>query len=219
MKDFTITGRCAATPPAQDWREVLARMLGAKPRRIGAWAELGLYGALTCMAEAGEQTLPPDAQIWLGSERGTYAATETVLAQMQDDLPMPLAFLQTQPSQLLALLAAQLGWNGHACFVAGADPQALLRLAAAQCGAGGLLLGWVDEMQGGATNWLRLLPGGKTAGACLPLAAEKLFSSEITHVCIDGAGLHSCSSRAASLEGVGCDDRIRPFSNPSQSVA
>lgn len=54
MKDFTITGRCAATPPAQDWREALAHMLGAKPRRIGAWAELGLYGALTCMAEAGE---------------------------------------------------------------------------------------------------------------------------------------------------------------------
>lgn len=163
--------------------------------------------------------MPPDAQIWLGSERGTYAATETVLAQMQDDLPMPLAFLQTQPSQLLALLAAQLGWNGHACFVAGADPQALLRLAAAQCRAGGLLLGWVDEMQGGATNWLRLLPGGNVTEACAPLMAEQLFSNGLRHVRVDGASLYSCSSRAASLEGMGCDDRIRPFSNPSQSVA
>ncbi|MBU0621087.1 MAG: hypothetical protein KJ795_04510 [Gammaproteobacteria bacterium] len=199
MKTFAIRGRCAATPPPQSWREELARMLGARPRRIGTWAELGLYGALTCMAEAGEQALPPDAQIWLGSERGTYAATATVMAQMQDDLPMPLAFLQTQPSQLLALLAAQLGWNGHACFVAGTEPQALLRLAAAQCGAGGLLLGWVDEMQGGATNWLRLLPGGEVAGEGVALAADQLFAPGHTHVRIDGMSLRAFPSGAAIL--------------------
>jgi hypothetical protein len=156
MSTFVISGRCVAAPPSADWREQLTRMLGAKPRRIGIWAELGLYGALCCMKDAGETILPQDALLMLASRRGTYAATDIVLEQMRGDLPMPLAFLQTQPSQLLALLAAQMNWSGNACFVAGAEPQALLRLAATQAGNGGMLLGWVDEMNGGSTNWLRL---------------------------------------------------------------
>jgi hypothetical protein len=73
MKAFVISGRCIASPPPADWREQLAQMLGAKPRRIGTWAELGLYGALRCMAEAGEKTLPQEAQIWLGSRRISFS--------------------------------------------------------------------------------------------------------------------------------------------------
>ena len=118
MKTYAISARCIAAPPAADWRTDLTRMLGAKPRRIGSWAELGLYGALRCMAGAGESVLPQDAILMLASRRGTYAATDLVLEQMREDLPMPLAFLQTQPSQLLALLAAQMQWQGHACFFA-----------------------------------------------------------------------------------------------------
>lgn len=156
MKRFAVTGRCLATPPPGDWREQLAEWLGAKPRRIGVWAELGLYGALRCMADAGEKTLPPDAILLLTSRCGTYAATTAALAQMQDDLPMPLTFLQTQPSQLLALLAVHMDWTGHACFLAGAQPQDLLRLAVAQAGEGGVLLGCVDETNSGSTHWLRL---------------------------------------------------------------
>lgn len=156
MNDFSVIGRCLAAPPPADWREQLAQMLGAKPRRIGTWAELGLYGALRCMADVGEKKLPSDAILLLTSRRGTYVATGTALAQMQGDALMPLTFLQTQPSQLLALLAAQLDWTGHACFLAAAQPQDLLRLAAVQAGAGGALLGCVDEMDGGFTSWLRL---------------------------------------------------------------
>lgn len=156
MNDFSVIGRCPAAPPPTDWREQLAQMLGAKPRRIGTWAELGLYGALRCMADAGEKALPSDALLLLTSRRGTYVATGTALAQMQGDALMPLTFLQTQPSQLLALLAAQLDWTGHACFLAAAQPQDLLRLAAVQAGAGGALLGCVDETGSGFTSWLRL---------------------------------------------------------------
>lgn len=156
MTDFIISGRCIAAPPPADWSAHLAQMLGAKPRRIGTWAELGLYGALRCMEDAGEASLPPDAQIWLGSRRGTYAATDTVIEQLREDLPMPLAFLQTQPSQVLAMLSARLQWKGHACFLSGANMQDLLRLASAQATQGGLLLGVVDEMEGGASHWLRL---------------------------------------------------------------
>jgi hypothetical protein len=189
MKTFVISGRCIAAPPPADWREQLAQMLGAKPRRIGIWAELGLYGALRCMADAGEKTLPRDAQIWLGSRRGTYAATATVLEQLNEDLPMPLAFLQTQPSQLLALLAAQMDWKGHACFVAGANPLDLVRLAAAQVGKAGLLLGMVDEMNGGSTNWLRLRPGADNANIRFQATAEGLFMPEVSQVHVLARGM------------------------------
>lgn len=188
MKTFIVGGRCVVAPPPADWREQLALMLGAKPRRIGTWAELGLYGALRCMADAGETALPQDALLLLGSRRGTYVATELVLEQMRDNLPMPLAFLQTQPSQLLALLAAQVKWSGHACFVAGTGPDALLRLAAAQAGAGGALLGWVDEMDGGVTNWLRLRHGAAD-DSFVPGRPEEMFSPEVSHLLITESGL------------------------------
>lgn len=191
MKTFTINGRCIAAPPPADWREQLAQRLGAKPRRIGTWAELGLYGALCCMADAGETTLSQDVQIWLGSRRGTYEATAIVLEQLRDDLPMPLAFLQTQPSQLLALLAAQLNWNGHACFVAGGEPPALLRLASVQAGSGGVLLGWVDEMDGGATNWLRLRPCEDAIEDHYSASGDTLFSPHISHLRLASTGLEA----------------------------
>lgn len=199
MNTFAIQGRCIAAPPPGDWRNQLAQRLGAKPRRIGVWAELGLYGALRCMADAGESTLPQDAQIWLGSRRGTYAATAVVLEQLRDDLPMPLAFLQTQPSQLLALLAAQMGWNGHACFVAGGEPLALLRLAAAQAGRGGVLLGWVDEMDGGSTNWLRLRPVAAVAGDFAAASAGEMFSPGSSLLHIDAAGLRMSRAEQPNL--------------------
>lgn len=200
MKTFAISGRFVETPPPADWREHLARMLGAKPRRIGTWAELGLYGALRCMADAGEKMLPPDVQVWLGSRRGTYAATDTVLGQMRDDLPMPLAFLQTQPSQLLALLAAQLQWQGHACFVAGGEPGALLRLAAAQAGKDGILLGWLDEMSGGETRWLRLRPCTEMDGGYIAATAETLFTAQISHLRLSGMGLETRRAGQSALE-------------------
>lgn len=195
MKTFAIDGRCIADPPPEDWRQQLTQLLGAKPRRIGTWAELGLYGALRCMADAGETALAQDAQIWLGSRRGTYATTAVVLEQLREDLPMPLAFLQTQPSQLLALLAAQMDWVGNACFVAGAEPQAVLRLAAAQAGNGGLLFGWVDEMDGGSTNWVRLSRGVADGVDLVSASAEEMLLPEVSHVHVNATGVRV--SRAA----------------------
>ena len=189
MNTFAISGRCIAAPPPADWREHLTLMLGAKPRRIGTWAELGLYGALRCMADAGETTLPEDAIIMLASRRGTYAATDLVLGQMRDDLPMPLAFLQTQPSQLLALLAAQTNWRGHACFFADTELHALLRLAAAQAVDGGILLGWVDEMDGGSTNWLRLRHCASVETGFVSALQDDILFNKISYLQISAAGL------------------------------
>lgn len=145
MKILRITGRCIADPPPAGWREQLAAQLGGKPRRIGIWAELGLYGALQCMADAGEKKLPVQAGLILSSQHGPVKAMWSVLEQACEDLPMPLTFLQTQPSQLLATLAAQLNWRGDARFITHADPRGLLCLAAVQNNRDGLLLGWVDE--------------------------------------------------------------------------
>jgi hypothetical protein len=155
MSSLVVTGRHSAAPPAADWREHLARMLGEKPRRIGLWAELGLYGALNCMAEAGESVLPADALLLLASHSGTHAATRTALEQLQDDLPMPLTFLQTQPSQLLALLSTRLCWQGNASFLAGASLEEALALAEVMAGPSGVLVGWVDDAGAGATEWMR----------------------------------------------------------------
>jgi hypothetical protein len=156
MGELIVAGRCSETPPAADWRERLAAMLGERPRRIGLWAELGLYGALRCMENAGEKTLPRDAVLMLASLSGTHVASSAALDQMEDDLPMPLTFLQTQPSQLLALLAARLAFPGNAVFLAGASLAEARTLAELQGGQGGALVGWVDNLDGGATEWLRL---------------------------------------------------------------
>jgi hypothetical protein len=158
MTGFVVTGRCIVAPPPADWREQLTAMLGERPRRIGAWAELGLYGALRCMADAGELTLPADAVLVLASRSGTHMATATAIEQMREDLPMPLTFLQTQPSQLLALLAARLGFQGNACFLAGADLPEAQSFAEILAGAGGILLGWLDDRDGGVSHWQRLCP-------------------------------------------------------------
>ena len=157
MNILRITGRCIADPPPADWRGQLAARLGGKPRRIGIWAELGMYGALQCMADAGETQLPAQAGLMLSSQHGPVKAMWSAFEQACEDLPMPLTFLQTQPSQLLATLAAQLSWRGDARFISHADTHGLLCLAAAQNNRDGLLLGWVDEAGGSRSVWLRLV--------------------------------------------------------------
>ncbi len=184
MKIFSISGRCIASPPPEDWREQLSGMLGAKPRRIGVWAELGLYGALSCMSDAGESTLPQDAMLILASQRGTYVATDIALEQLCEDLPMPLTFLQTQPSQLLALLAAQMKWKGNACFFAGTELLALLNLIAAQTGKDGVLLGWVDEMEEGTSNWLRLRPVETECSDFTLAGIDGVMSNDISYILV-----------------------------------
>ncbi len=158
MSTFRIIGRCIADPPPANWREQLAARLGGKPRRIGIWAELGLYGALQCMTDTGEAKLPAQAGLILASQHGPVTAMWSAFEQAREDLPMPLTFLQTQPSQLLATLTAQLNWRGDARFITHADPHGLLCLAAVQNNRDGLLLGWVDETDDGRSVWLRLMP-------------------------------------------------------------
>jgi len=182
MNTFEIIGRCHAHPPPADWREQLAARLGSRPRRIGIWAELALYGALECLADAGEEVLPKNAKLLVASHKGPLAATQAVLEQEREGLPMPLTFLQTQPSQMLAVLAAHLGWSGDACFIAARHPHAVLRLAAAQSGAQGVLLGWVDEDGDGSSVWLRLRPCVREEGGFTLAGPEEIISRGVTQL-------------------------------------
>ena len=142
-----------------DWRDALARRLGQRPRRIGVWAELALYGACRCLDECGEPVLPPAARVRVWSLSGPRSATQAGIGQVRAGaLPMPFHFMQSQPALMLAALGQALGWRGDAGFVLGRDPQALLRLALAGAAPEGLLFGRVEEEEDGGrlrTAWQR----------------------------------------------------------------
>lgn len=153
---WRIAGRTEPGLP-DDWRERLIGRLGQRPRRLGLYTELALFGALEALAAAGEATLPGEALVRVCSLRGSASAIGQVLEQAGSDLPLPFSFLQSQPSQMLAALAATLKWQGDASFVLMRDPLALATLAARQAGRRGMLLGWVEEAPG-QSQWLRLVP-------------------------------------------------------------
>jgi hypothetical protein len=165
MTVYRILARCIAHPPAPDWREQLATRLGSRPRRLGRWAELGLYGALECLAGGAQTSLPEHAVLLLSSQHGPAQALHSAMEQAREDLPLPMSFLQTQPSQLLATLSAQLRWCGDARFITHPDPLELLTLALAARHAESVLLGWVNEMPTESSVWLHLQqvpdPGGQ----------------------------------------------------------
>lgn len=142
--------RLDALPP--DWRVDLTRLLGERPRRLGAWTELALYGALRCRQAAGEAALPAGTALRVASLSGPATATADLLTQATQGGPMPFTFLQSQPSQMLAALARALRWQGDARFVLCRDPAALTALAELEARGDDLLLGWVEEDR--CTHWV-----------------------------------------------------------------
>ena len=165
MTAWRMTGRFFASPPPADWRAQLATRLGQRPRRIGEWAELALFGARQCLDNAGETDLPGCALLSLSSLHGPDIALRAALAQMHDGVPMPITFLNSQPSQALPALAQYLGWQGNGRCLTTRDPLLALQLACLEAGPDGLLAGWVDEDAPGTSIWLRLSPtdAGNTA--------------------------------------------------------
>lgn len=173
MSHWQITGRCFLAPPPANWRERLARRLGYKPRRIGTWAELMLYGALCCLDDAGEPSLPDDALLSVSSLFGPIQALHHALAEAQDGQPLPLGFLQSQPNQALTHLNKALQWQGNARYLTTRTPLEALRLACrSHVHAGGVLLGWVSELDGGSSQWLRLRPLNGTTQTPLPISLD-----------------------------------------------
>ena len=149
-----------------DWRDQLAAKLGARPRRIGPWAEMALFGALQCLASHGLARLSPHAVLRVSSAFGPIDALALVGAACEDGLlPMPFDFLQSQPSQMLAALSQHLQWRGDGSFVALDDWPALTARAAQEVAYlkrqaeaasqpfAGLLLGRVDVGPWPCSHW------------------------------------------------------------------
>jgi hypothetical protein len=191
MTVYRIRTRFVAQPAATDWREQLVNRLGGRPRRLGRWAELGLYGALECLAVDGEDALAEHAALVVSSQHGPALAMRSALAQAREGLPLPLTFLQTQPSQLLATLSAHLHWCGDARFVTHPDPLAVLALALAIAGhhTDGLLLGWVNELEAESSLWLRLQPVADPGGVWFNPTDFETLVQRVSHVRLGVSGL------------------------------
>lgn len=153
MRTLTLTAHVQLDPLPADWREQLVQRIGTRPRRIGGWAELALYGARVCLDAVGETTLPAGAVLRVVGVGGPMNATRAVAEQARHGLPMPFSFMQSQPSQMLAAVSQHLGWQGDARYTLCRDAQATLQLALLEAGPAGLLLGTIDEEQ--RTEWWR----------------------------------------------------------------
>lgn len=176
---WRIAARSADALPA-DWRERLAARPGVNLRRIGAYAERVLAGALECLDG---MALPAHGLIRLASGTGAVGAMDALARQSRAGEPlMPFTFLQSLPTQALSLLARQLAWRGDAIFHLHGDMRAVMELALCEAGMRPLLFGWVDEPAvsrwwycepelalPGDAPWVALAPG-----RALPIAAVRL---------------------------------------------
>lgn len=158
---WRIVSHFTADPLPPDWRDQLAQRLGRRPRRVGLWTELAMYGARRCLDEAGESALPAGARLRVSSMRGAWGATHAALAQLDGGVLMPFTFMQSQPALMLAEVGRCLEWQGDASFALCRDAQQLLRLSAVGAGRSGLLIGVVEEERNGdkpRSEWWRLVP-------------------------------------------------------------
>ena len=179
MKAWHITGRQFDAPPA-DWRAQLAVRLGERPRRLGAWVELALWGARQCLDQAGETQLPASALLSLSTLKGPDIALRNALAQAAESVPMPITFLNSQPAQALPALAQYLGWKGNGRCMTTREPGLALQLACLEAGSDGLLAGWVDEDAPGKSIWLRLQSVEADAGVFHDADFSTLAESHVT---------------------------------------
>jgi len=187
MKQWQIVGRRIGPLPV-DWRARLATRLGGRPRRVGAWVELALYGALECLDDAGEAQLPDDALLTVSSVHGPDIALRHSLEEAREGAPLPIGFLNSQPGQVLPALAQYLDWCGDGRCLTTREAHTALWLAACSAGKDGLLLGWVDEDAPGRSDWLRLRPATHPR-AVTPADFQQLSDSGIEVVSATADGL------------------------------
>lgn len=188
MKAWRITGRQFAMPPA-DWRAQLATRLGQRPRRLGEWVELALWGARQCLDQAGEAQLPRNALLTLSTLNGPDIALRNALAQAAEGVPMPITFLNSQPAQGLPALAQYLGWQGNGRCMTTREPGLALQLACLEAGSKGLLAGWVDEDAPGKSIWLRVQSVEADAALFHNAGFAALAESRVTLLTFDGMQL------------------------------
>lgn len=104
--------------PLGELRAELKRVAPHPPRRLGPLAELALAGAWRCV---GNEVLPTGAGLILASRYAARAETEEALRPILElhEPPMPVSFINTQPTTVLQALAQQFGLHGPALLVSG----------------------------------------------------------------------------------------------------
>lgn len=152
---------CYNPPTSAHWREQLIELLGAKPRRLSRWCELGLFGALACIQRTAARQLPDTVALRVYSEFGTLNATCLALQQTRDYLPMPFTFMQTQPGQLFNALGAATGWHGDG-YTSVYPDRHLGEVALLRSLSQPTLFGWVDDDAELISRWVWL---EQTSGA------------------------------------------------------
>jgi hypothetical protein len=161
MTTWRTVAHFVAHPPPADWRDDLASRIGRRPRRVGLWTELAMYGARCCLDMTGEAALPQGTRLRVASRRGAWGATHAGLEQLDAGLSMPFTFMQSQPALMLAEVGRCLEWQGDASFMLCRDPQRLLQLSKLGATREGLLFGIVEEERNGEplyAEWWRLAP-------------------------------------------------------------
>lgn len=190
MKTWFIQGRRVGPVP-HDWRAQLAERLGERPRRLGAWVELALFGALECLDAAGEKALDDSVLLSVSSVHGPDIALRKSLDEAREGPPLPIGFLNSQPGQVLPALARYLRWRGDGRCLTTRHEHTALWLAGLRAGPGGLLLGWVDEDTPGRSDWLRLLPAVPSSPAkAAPFKALSIPSVTLVSADADALYIH-----------------------------
>lgn len=189
MKIWRITGRHFSAPPPADWHAQLVKRLGYRPRRLGAWVELALFGARCCLDDVGEENLPAGTLLTLSSLHGPDIALRAALGEAQDGPPMPIAFLNSQTAQVLPALAQMLAWRGNGRCLTTRDPALALLMATLEAGPQGMLAGWVDEDAPGKSIWLRLVPAPTDTGTFTPATFAMLEDPCCNFLAFDGMQL------------------------------
>ncbi|MBI2380628.1 MAG: hypothetical protein HYV16_07735 [Gammaproteobacteria bacterium] len=104
--------------PLTELRAELKRVAPNPPRRLGPLAELALAGAWRCL---GDVSLLAETGLVLASRYAARAETEEALRSVLElhEPPMPVSFINTQPTTVLQALAQQVGAHGPALLVSG----------------------------------------------------------------------------------------------------
>lgn len=143
--------------PRDQLAQQVRERFGGDLRRAGAFAQIGMLGAVACLEMApGLRSL---GVLW-SSTHGAREAAQTALAETASGEPvMPFTFIATQP-HLLATLLAQRGTPVTRAAFVHVDPSGspmLLGLAQAWLGScEAVLLGYVEEGEPHRSDW-RLL--------------------------------------------------------------
>ena len=193
---WQILARSSDSIP-EDWREQMVMMLGHKPRRVSAFTEAVLYGALECMTQNPQLNVARLSALRITTQKGPRTASRKRIAQSTHELPMPFTFLHSQLGQALASLTHALSWQGDASILIGNNTSDFIRMSLISSHSHDVLLGWVDEINDDdpqKNHWLWLSP------CALPDQATRQHDAldpDTTHIQLNTQGIEYWSASSA----------------------